>query len=170
MIKKSDKAKGKKKADYIEVSDNPDEDDEDEDDDDEDEDDEDDDDEDGDGDEGDDSHGNEEEHPAPIPKFGPPNTKKPIAPLKTPPSLSAGPSQPHSRRDGKANTSKNKNEKGKKNSSEKKRKAEDDLDINSPTKFQKSGSIGKPVRTTTKTKGDGTKKVSFLIHDLECKD
>ena len=32
MIKKSDKAKGKKKADYIEVSDNPDEDDEDEDD------------------------------------------------------------------------------------------------------------------------------------------
>ena len=96
--------------------------------------------------------------------------KKPIVPPKTPPSLSAGPSQPCSRRNGKVNTSKNENEKAKKNSSEKKRKAEDDLDINSPTKFQKSGPVGKPVRTTTKTKRDGTKKVSFLIDDLECKD
>ena len=159
MFKKSDKAKGKKKVDYMEVSKDPDENEDEEDDQ-----------EDGDGDEGDDSHRNEDEPPAPIPKFGPLNTKKPIVPPKTPPSLSAGPSQPCSRRNGKVNTSKNENEKAKKNSSEKKGKAEDDLDINSPTKFQKSGPVRKPVQTTTKTKGDGTKKVSFLIDDLECED
>ena len=96
-------------------------------------------------DEEDDSNHNENEPPAPIPKFGPLNMKKLIVPPKTTPSLSAGPSQPRSRRDGKAKTSKNENEKAQKNLSEKKRKAEDNLDINSPTKFQKSGPVGKPV-------------------------
>jgi hypothetical protein len=70
MIKKSEKAKGKKKADYLDVSDDPvdkgddEEDEEEEEDDDEDED--------------------EDEPPAPSLKFGPPNTKmKPVKTKKT---------------------------------------------------------------------------------------
>ena len=57
--------------------------------------------------------------------------------------------------------------KAKKNVS-KKRKAKDELDIDSPTKFQKRGSVGKPIQATTKNKGDGMKKVSFIIDDLKC--
>ena len=62
---------------------------------------------------------------------------------------------------------KNENMKAKKNVS-KKRKAKDELDVDSPTKFQKRGSVRKPIRATTKTKGDGMKKVSFVIDDLKC--
>ena len=126
------------------------------------------DDEDDDEEEEDDGNRNEDELPAQIQKFGPPNKKKPIAPAKTLPRSSPDPSQPRSRRDGKGKTLKKENQKPKKNLSEKKRKAEDELDVNSPTKFQKRGPAGKPVRATTKTKGDGMKKVRFVIDDLKC--
>ena len=49
---------------------------------------------------------------------------------------------------------KNENHKLKKNLSEKKRKAEDELDVDSPTKFQKRGPFVKPGQATTKTKED----------------
>ena len=62
---------------------------------------------------------------------------------------------------------KNENMKVKKNVS-KKRKAKDELDVDSPTKFQKRGSVRKPIQATTKTKGDGMKKVIFVIDDLKC--
>ena len=131
------------------------------------EDDEDDDDDDDEEDEEDDWNCNEDEPAAPILKFGPLTKKKPIEPAKTPPSLSAGPSQPCSRMGGKVKTSKNENMKVKKNVS-KKRKAKDEVDVDSLTKFQKRGSVRKPIWATTKTKGDGMKKVSFVIDDLKC--
>ena len=135
IVKKSDKEKGKKKADYMDVSDDQDENEDDDDDD-----------------EEDDWNHNEDEPAAPILKFGSLTKKKPIEPPKTPPSLLAGPSQPCSRRGRKAKTLKNENMKVKKNVS-KKRKAEDELDVDSPTKFQKRGSVRKPIWATTKTKG-----------------
>jgi hypothetical protein len=164
ILKKSEKAKGKKKAEYVDVSDDPEVSSADKEEDD---------------DEDEDDAGVEEEDEAPALKFGPPTRRNnEVAPPKKAPIQIAGPSSKPVPTKGR----KPKNSKGEKpiaekagmeesvtgyNPKSKKRQAEDGEVCDSPRKVQKTGSLRKSGRVAPKTDVDETNKVSIVVNYLK---
>ena len=170
-MKKTEKAKGKMKAAYVEVSDDPDGSSQDEDDSDKGVD-------DNDGDHGKDDDGEDdgdhrgdgevEEEDVPPPRIGPPARKKnAVPPPKTPAIEAAGPSSPPlalpKKRGRKPKILNGENQEP----NSKKRPAEEELVPDSPQKTQKTGPLRKSGRVAKAGVEEESKNVSLIMHDLK---